>query len=515
MDVPQYLLTDLAVRVYAGLASAGYVEDAVQAFRQGLVETHPAGEGLPDWGIPAVFSNTASSRVFDGSQPDPRPYDFPRMLSDYRAFVGRAWLDARFDAFRGRCGEGIFLLEALPGLGKTAWMVELMRHHPDRPCFFFRATVNLTDPGTALLNLAQQLRAFWKILPPTPAQRPDPPQEFAQALAEAASKARREGKVAVVALDALDESRPDRSSGKRIDQLLPVQLPAGAFLLLTTRPGPIAEALRRRPDVEWCEFSGVGAENLRDAGEFCRQELKPWSAGQPEARLNALAARLACKAGANFLVLRLFFRVDAPALYPDLERLEPAIETVTPEARDRYEEFFNRVAADPALDPAGRTSIRQVVRALVTAGGAVNDLQVCTAFGLDSLQWEDAFARLRQFLAEGGLRQQRGGRPVWRIYHDTFREYLLERLAADLLAGHRAWARYAAEWRARTEYDRWFSLAVLPSQQRKAGEWDALRETLLDFEFLEAKADTEGIGIYELLADFLDARRSLPEERDA
>ena len=63
----------------------------------------------------------------------------------------------------------------------------------------------------------------------------------------------------------------------------------------------------------------------------------------------------------------------------------------------------------------------------------------------------------------GGVRQQERGELTYRIYHETFREFLLRRLASDLPGCHRRWAEYALRWRHLTGYARLCALRHLPS----------------------------------------------------
>ena len=88
--------------------------------------------------------------------------------------------------------------------------------------------------------------------------------------------------------------------------------------------------------------------------------------------------------------------------------------------------------------------------------------EVGAAFGLRRAQWDWAFARIGQFLERGGVRQQEQGALTYRVYHETFREFLRGRLASDLPDAHRRWAEYGLRWRDLSGYARVYALRHLP-----------------------------------------------------
>src|SRR5262249_10581044 len=83
--------------------------------------------------------------------------------------------------------------------------------------------------------------------------------------------------------------------------------------------------------------------------------------------------------------------------------------------------------------------------------------------GLETCDWEWAFGLVSQFLERGGVRQEERGSLTYRIYHETFREFLSARLAADLPQRHRRWAEHGLRWRDLRAYARVYALRHLPA----------------------------------------------------
>jgi hypothetical protein len=126
--------------------------------------------------------------------------------------------------------------------------------------------------------------------------------------------------------------------------------------------------------------------------------------------------------------------------------------------------FATVATADPALlDDIRADQQRLEQHAFATVRAPVTQEQVCAAFGLKRRDWDWAFRRVSQFLERGGLRQEERGALTYRIYHETFREFLRKRLVEELPDCHRRWAEQALEWRTLKDYGRLYALRHLVS----------------------------------------------------
>jgi len=129
----------------------------------------------------------------------------------------------------------------------------------------------------------------------------------------------------------------------------------------------------------------------------------------------------------------------------------------------QYETFFERATRSIADDPDKLDLFYRILGAFGTAHAPVTPEQVCAAFGLRRAQWDWAFGRISQFLERGGLREEERGSLTYRLYHETFREFLASRLSGDLRDCHRRWAERGLKWRELRGYEQLYALRHLPS----------------------------------------------------
>jgi len=181
---------------------------------------------------------------------------------DPARFVGRQWLADQVDEFLDRERCGYFVLEADAGVGKSAFLAELVRtrgylHHFVRP-----GTASHADP--ALKSLAAQLVRVTGSDPYLPAGL-DASALFGKALGEAARRLR-PGEQLVLVIDGLDEA--DTPSG--CNPLgLPSVLPPGVYCVVSHRPGVLwAEVKVCR---QLCQLRAEDGRNLADMHEFLRR----------------------------------------------------------------------------------------------------------------------------------------------------------------------------------------------------------------------------------------------------
>ena len=185
-------------------------------------------------------------------------------------------------------------------------------------------------------------------------------------------------------------------------------------------------------------------DHLENARSACEYQLSNicHPGDDSEQQLRTLAASMAKSAGGNFLVLTSYFKAHAGAEW-DLATLTRDAGDLTQSVQVIYETFFRRI--EDWLDPVERTDVSDALRALLSARGPITQTMACQTFGLRTEQWRTAVSRLRQFLIEGSVRGMGQGETTWRLYHDTFREYLSAKFDADLPSAQARWIRYVSE----------------------------------------------------------------------
>jgi hypothetical protein len=466
LPIPQHAAVGFARPFYQNLSLARSLEEGVRTFRKDCVnpQANAYGCGIPDWGVPVVFLNVKNSALFESVIIDERPFNFGELIQEHVPIVGRQFLRDQLAALRARQQQGVLLITAPPGVGKTAFVAQLAEDDRQQAHFFYRDPITV-DPDDWVKQVWLSLTGRHGLLAEMPADPVDRRKRLPDLLAKVGECCLRKGAPELLLLDGLDEAKTTRD-GKNAVDVLPPTWPRGVFLLATSRPGPLAEALAGRPGVVHFPIDPSGKDNRDDAAAYCRREMRGRLTDADEPALAAEAEWLAAKAENNFLVLKDFLRPSSElgARFTRKELREKAA-GLTGVVEDRYRAFFDRVNGRAE---AHRRVVYTTLGALATAQDDVSPEQIAAAFGLDQFAWDEALKHLGQFLVRGGLRQEDRGTLTYRLYHKTFIEFLHKRLALDMRNCHQRWAEYHGRWRQLAGYARLYALRHLPAHVLEA-----------------------------------------------
>lgn len=461
LPIPQSAAVGLAAPFYQNVVVARAIEEGVRTFRRDSTHAHPYGCGAPDWGVPVVFLGVRQSALFRAERVDAYPLNFGELIQRHVPIVGRQFVREKLEDFARLRSSGIFLFTAPPGVGKTAFQAQWVTDHPHTVHFFYRATVGVTDPDECVKSLYQELLAKLGIQEVNPTADPvELRRKFERLLEKVSNRCNRTGEKEVLIVDALDEAGKTRDGQTAVD-VLPVKLPPHVYLLITSRTVPLADRLARLPHVYSFDIDPSSAANQSDAMEFCRRELQGRVTDASEETLRRLSERLAIQAKGNFLVLKLGLSRESLGEQLTLAELERLAAVLTEAVEQRYVEFFDRVKRRLDEDPDRLDLLYRVLGAFVTAQAPVTPEQVSAAFNLGTAHRDWAFGLIGQFLERGGVRQEERGVLTYRLYHETFREFLWKHLAADLRGCHGQWANYCLGWRKLNGYARLYALRHL------------------------------------------------------
>jgi hypothetical protein len=162
----------------------------------------------------------------------------PLIAGKTQAFVGREWLFDAVDSFVAKEQSGYVLILGDPGIGKTTLIAEMVRRH-GYPHHFNVRSEGIGRPEQFLPSICAQLVARFALghskLPPETARDAT---FLRTLLEEVAGKLRPERKKLVLLVDALDETDPQSIPRGANPLYLPAHLPAGVFLVATSRRGP-------------------------------------------------------------------------------------------------------------------------------------------------------------------------------------------------------------------------------------------------------------------------------------
>ncbi|MEU7908004.1 AAA family ATPase [Actinoplanes sp. NPDC049118] len=219
-------------------------------------------EGRPDWLHQAVHTPDWLCRNV-----------FERL--DLANFRGRRQLIAEIDGFVASHNYGYVVLLGEAGVGKSTLAAHLMWTR-GYPAYFVRPGER--DPVAGRKSLAAQIIMGWGLerqlapgsLFPVAAENP----RWLADVLDAAARERdrvRPGRPLILVVDGLDEAERDRpavDTGIPLGLPVPESLPAGVFIIATSRHGIPLDPLADRARVGWTEIPVESADNLADMRDY-------------------------------------------------------------------------------------------------------------------------------------------------------------------------------------------------------------------------------------------------------
>ncbi|MGN8185557.1 ATP-binding protein [Burkholderia sp. 22088] len=219
---------------------------------------------------------------------DPRSV-FRRVNLD--RFVGRRWVTDELDRFMASTPSGVFVIEAMAGMGKSALLANLV-HARGYLSHFCELTPGADGVAAALRNIAAQLIGRYELpallldeVLPGLATRPD----FLQRLLFDAALARdriSHGEPIVLVIDALDEAgTPNRQNVLG----LPSVLPDNVYIVASMRPVPVFWACNVPRRV--FQLDNSDPRNQADIVEYVR-----CASSHPSTKASLDALQVSCEA---------------------------------------------------------------------------------------------------------------------------------------------------------------------------------------------------------------------------
>jgi hypothetical protein len=395
----------------------------------------------PVAGLEARFTRELLAKAFGRHRSrmeviEGRVANFGELLAAHADIVGRKFAIAHVKRFLEEHDRGLLLIEAQPGKGKTALLCHLIEnefgHYSPPPAhFFYRRTAGITDPDVCVRSIFAALLEAHDIEESEESKRQDSPEamyhKLVNLLSQSIAPRLTPSRPQLILIDALDEAE-ETSAGVTAYQRIPENLPAGVYVIATARPVQDKTFLARRSHVECYDLDSPDLlqENLRDGLEFVERELM--ASEVPTATLSEIA-----RVGqGNFLVLKHLCGHVRTRLSPDevgsfLSRL------ATASAADQlgfiYEEFWSRMTHRATLDE--QQCLGDVAGLLTAARTSVPAELICHALDLRAGAWDLALRRLIEYLTVTPYAEEQASETVYRIYHESFADFLRLKLAAD------------------------------------------------------------------------------------
>jgi tetratricopeptide (TPR) repeat protein len=369
-------------------------------------------------------------------------YDFDAEKKLAERFVGRVELFRRLDDFAKRpCGY--FRVVADAGLGKTA-LAAAAANRLKAPAFFANASRGLTRPDQCLNHLAVEVIArFGLDHDHLPARAGEDSAFLGKVLAEAAAKAERPLWIVVDALDEADPPGPGRNP-----LLLPDRLPPGVFILLTHRPGQVALVTAAGTAVDEYRIASSDPAQQADIEAYLRQEAdrpeirRAREAANPPIMIDRFVTFLKGKSEGNFKYLD-YVLADIAAGEPGFDPLD--LEALPSGLRGYYQQFWSQMEQVRSQEgwPEWNGLYRPTIAFLAAAREAVPASWLGAMLGRPAEEIEErALERWRRFLGQ----ERTGGAERWRVVHQSFADFLIERKVVLPATHDRVAAFYLSAW---------------------------------------------------------------------
>jgi hypothetical protein len=282
-----------------------------------------------EWATPVLFLRGAESRLIETAGAAPAPgtspeiragiIDASRFVAEKTAgFVGRQWLFDAIHRFTREKPRGYFILRGDPGIGKSAFLAQMVKREGYLHHFNLRAE-GIRSPERFLSNICSQIISTYGLehtfLPPEATRDA----RFLNLLLEKISTRLGPGERAVLLVDALDEADSTNLALGANPLYLPMILPSGIFLVVTSRRQTLGLRIDCEQQTLDIEQDSVG--NLADVREFVESRLP-----LPGVRSYILAqglddvafvAHLVEKSQGNFMYLRYVLPEIENGVYKD------------------------------------------------------------------------------------------------------------------------------------------------------------------------------------------------------
>ena len=359
------------------------------------------------------------------------PLPFQSLITDKtEGFVGRDYVFEAIEEFLRNEACGYFIIEADPGVGKSAILAEYVKRTRCVAHFNVRSQ-GINRAEEFLKCVCTQLIERYKLpysLPLTPEHTRDG-NFLARLLNEITtldtsladtyatttlSTGTKSTSKLVIVVDALDEvDLSSHTPGANV-LYLPASLPHSVYFILTKRMTPVPLVVNHHRVFELMQYA---AESLQDAQTYIRcrvnqsEALQTWI-GNQGLTVEEFVTTLAEKSDRNFMYLRYVLPAIESGTYQDL-----SIENLPEGLEQYYYQHWQNMGM--TAKPLPRTKIK-IVYVLAEARKPVSRKLISEFSGEDALTVQEVLDEWQQFLRE----QRIDGQTGYSIYHTSFQDFL-------------------------------------------------------------------------------------------
>lgn len=329
-------------------------------------------------------------------------------------FTGRDYVFKAIQEFLGSQTKGYFIIEADPGVGKSAIIAEYVKRERCINYFNIRSQGN-NRVEQFLQSVTSQIISRYNL--PYPLEIP--PQatrdgKFLGKLLEEASAKLKSGEKLVIAVDALDEVDQTDHKGSNI-LYLPMTLPGGVYFVLTQRA--IALPLNLSSPPHRFDLMQYQAESLQDIHNYIRTrtqkspQLREWIDGQG-VTVEDFVSQLGNKSDNNFMYLRYVLTDIEAGKYPN-----QSIDSLPQGLMPYYQDHWRRMGMLDKPLPMHKVAI---VYFLAELREPVSRRLLAELSAEKSVEVQSVLDEWKQFLRETIV----DGENRYSIYHQSFCDFL-------------------------------------------------------------------------------------------
>jgi hypothetical protein len=343
------------------------------------------------------------------------PPQFQSIVADKtEGFVGRKFVFDAIEEFLQKQPNGYFIIEADPGVGKSAILAEYVRRTGCIAYFNVRSQ-GITSASEFLKSVCTQLIERYNL--PYPKELHADNTRDGNFLARLLDEIVRANPALplVIAVDALDEVDLNNQTAGANVLYLPASLPNGVYFIVTKRPTPLPLVVNKSRIFDLMQYQ---AESLEDVRTYIRQRVSESPALQEWVSSRGLTEEefvttLGEKSDRNFMYLRYVLPEIECGAYQDLNK----IENLPKGLEQYYYQHWQHMGM--TAKPLPRDKIK-IVYVLAEALQPVSCKLISELAGEDGLTVQEVLDDWEQFLRE----QRIDGQTRYSIYHASFQDFL-------------------------------------------------------------------------------------------
>lgn len=342
------------------------------------------------------------------------PANFASLIADLTdGFEGRGFVFAAIEEFLRQQSKGYFILEADPGVGKSAILAEYVRRNAC-VAYFNRLSEGITSTGDFLKSVCTQLIEGYGLKYELPLH-PDNTSNgnfLSMLLNEIGGQLG--GEKLVIAVDALDEvNLKSQSAGANV-LYLPGSLPEGVYFVVSKRPENLPLVVSA-PQMLF-DLMVYPDQSLADVRSFVgkraqREKVRGWI-DEKGATVAEFVESVARKSENNFMYLKYVLDDIEEGKYDDV-----SLESLPQGLMPYYYLHWQRMGMN--VEPLPVTKLK-VIYFLTETRKPISCGMLAKLSGEESLAVQEILDEWEQFLRV----EPTEGKPVYSIYHGSFHNFL-------------------------------------------------------------------------------------------